>query len=363
MTIAEAATPARPHRRNTRFWVHLSIGVVLAAIGLVVTVNLAGGIGDAVEALRDLDARWLLVAVGCETVSYVLLSWQLRYLAGHQADLSPEAAMRLGLVVYGLGLITPASPAEGMVLASAELRRRGLNRRRAVLALGFSEWFSTGALYLLAAVNVLFAAALGDIPRAERAPLIVVAAVIIATLAALAALLRRRSVVERGAVLIGALRPARSRKSVDERRAIGARWYAEARSLIGNRRHQTVAVSLALAAWIADALCLFFALRAAGASVDADVLLLAYTAGVIAAEVPLLPAGLGLVETAMPAVLRSFGVPYSTALAGSLAYRALGTFLPALAGALVLPSLRVVRRHPNDETSTDEWDPAPPAQG
>jgi uncharacterized protein (TIRG00374 family) len=114
--------------------------------------------------------------------------------------------------------------------------------------------------------------------------------------------------------------------------------------VVGNRRDRTIVLSLALAAWIADALCLHFALLAAGARVDADVLLLAYTAGVIASEVPLLPAGLGLVETAMPAVLRGFGVPYGTALAGALTYRALGTLLPALAGALVLPSLRVVRR-------------------
>jgi uncharacterized membrane protein YbhN (UPF0104 family) len=73
------------------------------------------------------------------------------------------------------------------------------------------------------------------------------------------------------------------------------------------------------------------------------VLLLAYTAGILATEVPLLPAGLGRVETAMPAVLRSFGVPVDTALAGALTYRALGTFLPAIAGALALPSLRVIR--------------------
>jgi uncharacterized membrane protein YbhN (UPF0104 family) len=46
----------------------------------------------------------------------------------------------------------------------------------------------------------------------------------------------------------------------------------------------------------------------------------------------------------MPAVLRGFAVPHSTALAGALTYRALGTFLPALAGALVLPSLRVVKQ-------------------
>ncbi len=346
MTIAEAAeaaTPARPASR-TRFWIHLAIGLVLAAVGLSVAVSLAGGFEDAFDALRDVDPAWLGAALACEAVSYVLLSTQLRVLAGRQADLSVAASMRLGLVVYGLGIITPASPAEGMVLASAELNRRGLSRRRAVLALGFSEWFSTGALYLLAATNVLIAAALGDIPRDERTPFMLVAAIVIAVLVGLALVMRRQAVIEAAAIVICGVRPARWRKSVEERRAIGARWYADAHGLIRNRRLQAIAISLALAAWIADALCLFCALEAARVSVDADVLLLAYTAGVIAAEVPLLPGGLGLVEAAMPAVLRGFGIPYGAALAGALAYRALGTFLPALVGALMLPTLRIVRR-------------------
>jgi uncharacterized protein (TIRG00374 family) len=344
LTIAEAVPSAASRQHRGRLWLHVGVGAILAGLGLFTAIQLAGGLGDAIEALGKVDGRWVVAAVAVEALSYALLSWQLRYLAGRRADLPPDAALRVGLVVYGLGIITPASPAEGMVLASAELRRRGLSRRRAALALGLSEWFSMGALYLLAAGNIIIAAFVDDIPAAERTPLVIVAGTVIAVLIGAGALLRQQSVVERISVLLGALRPSRSRRTVEERRAIGARWHAEARTVVGNRRDRTIVLSLALAAWIADALCLHFALLAAGARVDADVLLLAYTAGVIASEVPLLPAGLGLVETAMPAVLRGFGVPYGTALAGALTYRALGTLLPALAGALVLPSLRVVRR-------------------
>jgi hypothetical protein len=149
---------------------HVGIGAVLAAVGLFVATHLAGGFTDAIEALQDVDPRWLVAAIACEAISYALLSWQLRYLAGHRADLPPDAALRVGLVVYGLGVITPASPAEGLVLATAELRRRGLSRRRATLALGLSEWFSMGALYLLAALNVIIAAFVGDIPTSQRTP-------------------------------------------------------------------------------------------------------------------------------------------------------------------------------------------------
>jgi uncharacterized protein (TIRG00374 family) len=320
---------------------------VLAGVGFYVAIQLAGGFADAFEALQDVDVRWLVAALGCEAVSYVLLSAQLRYLAGHRADLPPGAALRVGLVVYGLGIITPASPAEGIVLGSAELRRRGLSSRRAALALGLSEWFSIGALYLLAATNVIIAAFVGDIPDTERTPLVIVAGIVIVALTGIAVMLRRQSVVERAAVLLGALRPPRSRRTVEERRETGARWHAEAVTMVGDQRDHTIVLGLVIGAWIADALCLFFTLLAAGAVVDVDVLLLAYTVGILATEVPLLPAGLGLVETAMPAVLRSFGVPYDTALAGALTYRALGTFLPAIAGALALPSLRVIR-HPSE---------------
>ncbi|MBV8949696.1 MAG: flippase-like domain-containing protein, partial [Actinobacteria bacterium] len=285
-------------------------------------------------------------ALGCEAISYVFLSAQLRYLAGRGAELPPGAALRVGLVVYGLGIVTPASPAEGMILAVKELRRRGVTERRAALALGFSEWYSTAALYLLAAVNVAVAAWLGDLTPAERGPFLVVAGCVVLIVPLSVVLLHRRSVVERLAIWLGALRPRRSRRSVAERRATGAQWHAEARATVRTRHDHTVVFGLALAAWVADALCLFFVLVAAGAVVDVDVLLLAYTAGILATEVPLLPAGLGLVETALPAVLRGFAVPYATALAGALAYRALGTFLPALAGAVALPGLRIVRTRP-----------------
>jgi uncharacterized protein (TIRG00374 family) len=351
-TLDATALADAPARHRRRLWVHLIVGALLAGVGLFVAVQLAGGLADAWERLRDVDLRWIVLAAACEVASYVCLSWQLRYLAGKRAELPPDAAFRVGLVVYGLGTITPASPAEGMVLATKELQRRGLSRRRAALALGFSEWYSSAALYLLAAVNVGAAALVGDIPDDQRMPLLVIACTVVALLVASALLLRRRAVVERIAVWIGAFRPARSRRSVEERRATGARWHAEAQAIAGTRRDHVVVFALALAAWLADALCLLCALAAAGAVVDADVLLLAYTAGILATEVPLLPGGLGLVETAMPAVLRAFGVTYATALAGAVTYRALGTFLPALAGALTVPTLRIARSRASGSTST-----------
>jgi uncharacterized membrane protein YbhN (UPF0104 family) len=57
--------------------------------------------------------------------------------------------------------------------------------------------------------------------------------------------------------------------------------------------------------------------------------------------VPLMPAGLGLVELTVPAVLHHYGYPVEGVLAGTLAWRALALFLPALAGLVAYSTLRL----------------------
>ena len=53
---------------------------------------------------------------------------------------------------------------------------------------------------------------------------------------------------------------------------------------------------------------------------------------------------LGAVEAAVPALLAWYGAPIATALSAVLLYRAIGTFLPAAAGALSIPALRASAR-------------------
>ena len=98
---------------------------------------------------------------------------------------------------------------------------------------------------------------------------------------------------------------------------------------------------------MSDVACLWFVLVAVGTRVDPDVALLAVGAGAVAAAVPLLPGGIGVVEAVMPAVIHWYGPPFSAALAGVLLYRALGTFLPAAAGAVALVPLRAHRADPD----------------
>jgi uncharacterized membrane protein YbhN (UPF0104 family) len=69
--------------------------------------------------------------------------------------------------------------------------------------------------------------------------------------------------------------------------------------------------------------------------------LLVYGALVVASLVPLLPDGLGTVESVVPLLLHHGGTPFAAGLAAVLVYRATATVLPAAAGTLSLVRLRL----------------------
>jgi hypothetical protein len=210
-----------------------------------------------------------------------------------------------------------------------------------MLLLGFAQWFSVRGILALAAVDTLVAVSLGHVPPSYT-PLALAGA--IATLVALMAmswLAMRRRFAEVVALATLRIRHWRDTPHARVRRARGAAWHAEAMDVVGGRWDRFVLFVTSMAAWTFDGLCLYCALRATGADIGLDVLLLAYTLGIIASMVPLLPAGIGVVETVTPLVLHAYGVPLPMAVAAVLGFRVLGTVLPALAGTLALAGLRI----------------------
>ncbi len=342
-----------------RPWLRVVLGVALGAGAISLVLQAAGGIGDLEEALRRTNPWWLVPAAAFEALAYVTSGLRLRRLAGDEADLTVVSATELELVVNGLGLLTPASPAEGLAFATAELSRRGLPRRRVLFTLGFSNWFSFRIFYLVGALNLLFMVATRDLPIDATWPL-VIAPLVLALLAVSAVLANRPRSAEHVAVLLGSLRFWKPRPVRDERRAAGARFHADAMAVVGPPRRRIWLALLSLASMLSDVACLYFILVAVGAHVDPDVALLAVGTGAVAGAVPLLPGGIGVVEAVMPAVIHWYGPPLSAALAGVLIYRVVGTLLPAAAGAVSLVALRAHRGHTAREQALRPYRSAPP---
>lgn len=333
----------RPASQRKRQVLRFALGTAVAAVALWLVVSSAGGLGDAVDALRQTDAIWLVPAIAFEAISYLLSAVRLRALAGAEAGLSLVEATELTLVVHGLGLLTPASPAEGIAFEYRELGGRGLPRRRIALTIGFEQWFSTRVFYLIHALNLLVIVATRDFPADAKWPLLA-AALILSLLVTTAFAAARPQVAQRIAVALGAVRFWRPRPTRDDRRAVGARFHAEAMSVVGPPRRRARIAVVSAAALLADAACFWMLLFAVGIHDGFELALLSVGAAAVASSIPLLPGGLGAVEAAVPALLAWYGAPVAAALSATLLYRAIGTFLPAAAGALSIPALRIRSR-------------------
>ena len=315
------------------------VGFAIGALSIWVAMTVAGGFSGTVGGLRHLEIPWLVAAFVVEAASYVVLGAKFRRLIG-SGVLGLVESVELGLVLSGFGPLTPASPAEGLALTASHLRRRGLTGRRITIVFGLAQWFSTRAFLLLSSINLLIVAAIERHSFGDLWPFVVAAVVVLVLLGLTERVAATPSAFERISAIVGAFRRRSRRHTVAERRAAAAAWHREATDVLGSRRHRVSLFVLTAVPLLADVACLWFALRSAHSNVGFDVALLAVTVAAASAFVPLVPGGLGIVEVAIPAVTYHFGVPYSQGIAAALAYRALGTFIPAGAGAISIYALR-----------------------
>ncbi len=330
-------------RRSVHPVAKFAIGLALGAAAIWLIISTAGGLGDAVAAMGRMRGGFVALAFGFAAVRMLLFGVQLLWLGRRTGPMGMLTASGLGLVIFGLGAITPAAPAEGLAIASRELGRRGRTKRQARVTVGFSEWFAQRTFYAVAALDLILVVALGHLSVADSWPFIIVAAVVLMAIVGSAVVARRSSTAEWVAAALGRLRLRTPTASTDDRRSAAASWHAEAMAVVGPPRNRMRLAVVSAAAVLADAATLWATCHAAGFHIHPELVLLARTVGTIASWIPLLPSGLGVVEIAVPAILHRFGAPLDDALAATLVYRAAGTLVPAAAGALALVALRAHR--------------------
>jgi uncharacterized protein (TIRG00374 family) len=297
-----------------------------------------------VESLRSVGPAGAGLALAAEVASYLFLGLHLRALGGPADNIRRLAPFRLATVVFGLGSVMPAAPAEGIVMAASALKHRRLARRRTVLVLGVSQVFGTLGLYLLVAIDAIAVVlSAHDGPLGARSFLVAGGVGALVLIAVLALVMSRPRSAEIVGLIAGRLRHPRTPAPASERRRRGLAWHAAGMHVVTEQHKAPWLIVTMLLGWALDGICLFFALAAVGVRIDLDVLLLAYSASAAAALIPLLPAGLGIAETVTPAILHLYGVPFEAGLAGLLVYRAFATLLPAVVGAGSLASLRLLK--------------------
>lgn len=316
------------------------LGILAGSAAIWLVVSTAGGLSDAIDALGRMRVGFVALATGFATLQLALFGLQLLWLARRSGPFVYADALGLALVVFGFGAVTPAAPAEGLAIASHELRRRGRPKRQARLTIGFSEWFAQRTFYAVAALDLVAVVALGHLSLTDAWPFVVVAMVVLVALAGTALAARRPRSARRIAAVMRTIRIRRPSGATGGGDDAGDAWHAAAMAIVGSPRNRMRLAAVSAGAVLADTGTLWATCHAAGFHIHPELVLLARTVGTIASWVPFLPSGLGLVEAAIPAVLHRFGAPLEDALAATLVYRAVGTLLPAAAGGLAIGALR-----------------------
>lgn len=305
-------------------WGRWALRIVPGLVALVVGARVLGGrrteLAGAATAVGHLRPGWLVVAVLAECgslVAYAALQQRLLTSAGVRLGIRP--AVGITLAGYAIQNSLPGGPAWSAVFAFREFRRRGADSLQAGWSLVAASLLSAVALATLGLVGVILA-------QRQAAALNVVEVVV-------------------GVALVTALVVGAVHQGLTTSRGVAAgtwilrRWQGVARRPPGDagvivraaserlravrprRAEWAGAAGFALGNWAFDCACLALAFAAVRSNVPWRGLLLAYGTAQLAANLPITPGGLGVVEGSLSIALVLYGGAEASTVAAVLLYR------------------------------------------
>lgn len=317
-----------------RVLLSVAVGVLLAT-GVVLLLGKASGFAKFVDRLREAHGGWLAAGVAVQVLSVLAYVVAFRAITvrdhGRPLPLGPSSQ----IVLAGLGAtrVLAAAGAGGLAVNYWGLRRCGIGPRESAARVLTLNTLLYGIFGCIGATTATLLWVRGDAPTALAVPWIAVV----------------------GACLIAAAFVSSGRRSrrlsrepypdADAGRFVTMlrRGFATAvvavtrtRAIVQAPHRHVAIVAGALGYWIADIACLAIGLHAFGVDVAFGVVVLAYTTGYVANILPLPTGGVGGIDAAMTFALNLLGVPLQDALAGVVAYRFVGFWLPTIPGVWAL---------------------------
>jgi uncharacterized membrane protein YbhN (UPF0104 family) len=288
----------------------------------------APSLASALAHLRTPNWPLLGLAVLADLGSMGLFARMQRRLLRSAGTLVPiQRAVALAYAAHSLSVTLPGGPVFSTAFNFSQMRRFGATPAVASWAVAVSGTLSTGTLILIGAVG-------GVLTRGHGWPALVGDVVVAIGLAVCL-----RTFVQHpnwllwlcGKVLTTFARMTGRSVERGERLVSGA---VEQLSVIRmSARDLRVAMAFAAGNWLLDAVCFGLSCLAAGAQgLTIAQVFIAYTAGMAAASVPLVPGGLGVVDGALALGLTAGGTPVDDAIAGVILYRLISLVLVIGAG-------------------------------
>jgi uncharacterized protein (TIRG00374 family) len=340
-----------PLGRRARIAIAMTAAVALLALLRRSDVVATGRV------LGNLAPVPFLVAVGLSGVGILNRAGQVRSahrVAGLAVDL--RSMTRVSAAGYALNKVVKTGGLGGVALFVRHGRHRGLPAGGVLAACLVS---SIGGQLSMVAVAVAVVASLALSGAVVGWWLVAVVAtvgvVVIGLPAASLACVRSRPVVVRWypkpfALIARLTRRIGVRAPASPDPSGVDRFYEAVEAVRCNPTAALPVLAHALAAKLIGAAVLAATMAAVGADLDPGAALTIYALALVAAAGTILPGGLGAVEATMTVLLARYGVPPSTALAGTVAFRLLDLWLPVLVGLLAAPGLERATR---PEEATD----------
>jgi uncharacterized protein (TIRG00374 family) len=299
------------------------IGLGLAALAFDQLTGHKSELSEASVALRHLHWGWVLLAVAAEAGSFLAFAQLQRGLlrAGRtDVGLGPMTA-----ITVAANSITNSLPA-GSVLAPVysfrQFRRRGADQ--AVAGWSLAATFVAGSVTLpvVAAVGAIVAGAEG----ASLDLVGVIAFILLLALAMGAVFVQKRALAWTVSKAIH-LWQRLTGFPRGEHAVILERFIQRLTVVRLSPREVVGALWLGLANWTLDCGCLALSFLAVGAGVPWKGLLLAYGAGQLAANLPITPGGLGVVEGSLTIAIVAYGGAADSTVVAVLLYRVFSFWL------------------------------------
>jgi uncharacterized protein (TIRG00374 family) len=329
-----STTPSEVRGKRRAIILRLAFLAVMLVALYVLWPSLARVL-DSWPKLLEIDPAWFVVMALLEAASFACI-WGLQRLALRTHRWFGVATAQLASNAFSR--VVPGGAAAGGALQWRMLTDSGEDGTLVATSLTASSLISTGTLFMLPLLTVPAALLGRPVPGGLAQAAWLGGVVFVVGFIAGWLLLTRDGALRKVSNGVQRLRNRLQRKSppmVDlDMRLLAQR--DEIRSALGESWWK--ALLFALGNWLFDYLALLAAITATGSHPRPTLVLLAYSASMVLAMIPITPGGLGFVEAGLTGLLALAGVAAGDAVVAVLAYRLVSFWLPlplgGIAGAL-----------------------------
>jgi uncharacterized protein (TIRG00374 family) len=293
---------------------------------------------ESADLLTTVNPLLVVLAIALEVLSLLCYTVLTRVTLPPEPRLSLFTILRIQLSTKSVGNLVPGGSAAGGTLGYSLLTDAGVGGTAAGFSLATVGIGSAVVLNLILWVALLISIPLNGF-RTAYVTAAIVGVLLLAFAAGLVYLLIEGR--DRAEKVLRAI--ARRVPYVEEDTA--ARFVHQAADRIQDLARQPELVRggvfWAAGNWMLDIAALWVMLRAFGYTMNPINLIVAYGVTGVVASIPITPGGLGVVETALPSLLVTFGAPVGAAGFAVLAWRLIQFWMPIPLGGLSYASLKL----------------------